>query len=121
MTASRIFIVEDEAILLCDLEDIVTHLGYDLAGSATSLDEAMDKLRDGQKPDIALLDLNLNGTPSDPIADYLIAANVPILFVSGYGRRGLAERFSACHVLQKPYDETKLANALGRLIAGEAP
>ena len=30
MTASRIFIVEDEAILLCDLEDIVTHLGYDL-------------------------------------------------------------------------------------------
>ncbi|MEH6487194.1 hypothetical protein [Hyphomonas oceanitis] len=45
MTATRIFIVEDEAILLCDLEDIVTHLGYDLAGSATSLDEAMDKLK----------------------------------------------------------------------------
>ena len=58
MIATRIFIVEDETILLCDLEDIVIHLGYGLAGSATSLDEAMDKLKDGQKPDIALLDLN---------------------------------------------------------------
>lgn len=121
MTATRVFIVEDEAILLCDLEDIVTHLGYDLAGSATSLDEAMDKLRGGQKPDIALLDLNLNGSPSDPIADYLIAENVPILFVSGYGRKGLAPRFSDCHVLQKPYDETKLAHALERLMSGAAP
>jgi CheY-like chemotaxis protein len=117
MTGKRIFIVEDEAILLCDLEDIVSHLGYDLAGSATSLDEAMHKLTTHPKPDVALLDLNLNGTPSDPIADHLIAAGVPILFVSGYGRRGLAARFSQCHVLQKPYDEIKPENALNRVLS----
>lgn len=112
MTAKRIFIVEDEAILLCDLEDIVLLLGFDVAGSATSLDQAMDFLASGPEIDLALLDLNLNGEPSDPIADHLLAAGVPVLFVSGYGRRGLAERFADCPVLQKPYDEQTLAAAL---------
>ena len=112
MTAKRIFIVEDEAILLCDLEDIVLELGFDLAGSATSLSQAMDFLASGPDIDLALLDLNLNGESSAPIADHLLAAGVPVLFVSGYGRRGLAERFADCPVLQKPYDEQKLAEAL---------
>ena len=112
MTAKRTFIVEDEAILLCDLEDVVLQLGFDLAGSATSVDQAMDFLGSGPHIDLALLDLNLNGQPSDPIADHLLAAGIPVLFVSGYGRRGLAERFADCPVLQKPYDEQKLAAAL---------
>ncbi|MFT5776492.1 response regulator [Hyphomonas sp.] len=110
--SKRIFIVEDEAILLCDLEDIVLELGFDHAGSATSVDQAMDFLASGPDIDLGLLDLNLNGQPSDPIADHLLAAGIPVLFVSGYGRRGLADRFADCHVLQKPYDERKLAAAL---------
>ena len=115
MAGKKIFIVEDEVILLCDLEDLVLNLGYGLAGSATSLDEAMNKLTAGPAPDIALLDLNLNGMPSDPIADHLLAAGIPIIFVSGYGRRGLPERFEGYDVLQKPYDEVKLASILNRV------
>lgn len=112
MTAKRLFIVEDESILLCDLEDIVVQLGFELAGSATSLSQAMDFLATGPDIDLALLDLNLNGESSEPIADHLLAANVGVLFVSGYGRRGLPDRFADCHVLQKPFDEQKLAAAL---------
>ncbi len=116
MAEKQIFIVEDEALLLCELEDLVVHLGYGLAGSATSLDKAMDKLAAGPKPDLALLDLNLNGSPSDPIADYLVAAGVPIIFVSGYGARGLGERFTGFDVLQKPYDEAALAAAMRKAL-----
>jgi CheY-like chemotaxis protein len=112
MAPKQIFILEDEAILLCDLEDLVSHLGYQLAGSASNVDEAITKLSSGMKPDLALLDLNLNGIASDPVADHLIAAGVPIIFVSGYGTRGLADRFAGFEVLQKPYDEAKLAEAL---------
>lgn len=116
MAAKQIFIVEDEALLLCELEDLVVHLGYDVAGSATSVDRAMDKLSDGPLPDVALLDLNLNGTPSDPVADHLVKRGVPIIFVSGYGARGLDERFTGFDVLQKPYDEATLADALKRAL-----
>jgi CheY-like chemotaxis protein len=112
MAPKQIFILEDEAILLCDLEDLVSHLGYQLAGSASNVDEAITKLSSGMKPDLALLYLNLNGIASDPVADHLIAAGVPIIFVSGYGTRGLADRFAGFEVLQKPYDEAKLAEAL---------
>jgi CheY-like chemotaxis protein len=120
MNSKRIFIVEDEAILLCDLEDIVIHLGFDHVGSATSLDQAMDFLASGTQIDLTLLDLNLNGESSEPIADHLLAANVGVLFVSGYGRHGLADRFADCHVLQKPYDEQKLAAALEHLVSARA-
>ena len=116
MTMKQIFIVEDEALLLCELEDLVVQLGYELAGSANSLDKAMDKLTDGPMPDLALLDLNLNGTPSDPIADHLVERGVPIIFVSGYGARGLGDRFTGFDVLQKPYDEAALAAALTRAL-----
>ena len=120
MTAKRIFIVEDEAILLCDLEDIVFQLGFDHVGSATSLDEAMDFLASRAEIDLALLDLNLNGEPSDSIADHLLALGVPVLFVSGYGRCGVAERFAECPVLQKPYDDQKLAAALELMLSTRA-
>ena len=92
MAAKQIFIVEDEALLLCELEDLVVDLGYELAGSATSVDRAMDKLSDGLLPDAALLDLNLNGMPSDPVADRLVERGVPIIFVSGYGARAKASQ-----------------------------
>ena len=108
MKGLRVFIVEDEAILLCDLEDMVTHIGLEIVGSATSLEI-----------DVALLDMNLNGESSDPVADLLLEKGAGLLFVSGYGRHGLSDRFSDCHVLQKPYDETKLSNALQRLLASQ--
>jgi CheY-like chemotaxis protein len=117
MTAKRTFIVEDEAILLCDLEDIILQLGFEHVGSSTSLNEALGFLATGPEIDLALLDLNLNGDPSDPIADHLLPAGVPVLFVSGYGRRGLADRFADCPVLQKPYDDQKLAAALELILS----
>jgi CheY-like chemotaxis protein len=117
MNGLRVFIVEDEAILLCDLEDMATHMGLNVIGSATSLDQAMKLISSGLEMDIALLDMNLNGQSSDPIADRLLENGVALLFVSGYGRHGLTDRFSDCHILQKPYDETKLSNALQRLLA----
>lgn len=116
----RVFIVEDEAILLCDLEDMITHMGLQIVGSATRLDQAMKLVSSGLEIDVALLDMNLNGESSDPVADLLLEKGAALLFVSGYGRHGLSDRFNDCHVLQKPYDETKLSNALHRLLASQA-
>ncbi len=120
MAPKMIFIVEDEAILLYDLEELVGTLGYAVAGTASSVEEALGKLGSGPRPDIALLDLNLNGSPSYPIADALAASGVPVIFLSGYGREGLDERFHTYEVYSKPYDEQVLAHALERILGPRA-
>jgi CheY-like chemotaxis protein len=116
MAPKMVFLVEDEAILLYDLEELIGQFGYGHAGSASSVDQALAMLGTGPKPDIALLDLNLNGKPSYPIAEQLAAAGVPLVFLSGYGRQGLDERFSAYEVLSKPYDEETLLMVLERIL-----
>lgn len=118
MELKRIFIVEDEAILLCDLEDLVLQFGYGLAGSASNLNEAFEKLSSVPRPDAALLDLSLNGISSITIADHLADVGVPIIFVSGRGKDGVPPRFSQFAVVQKPYDEDRLATALRQALGG---
>ena len=116
MAQKKIFIVEDDALLLCELEDLVLQLGYEIAGTAMSVDIALSRLEAGLMPDLALLDLNLNGAPSEPIADQLVASGVPVIFVSGYGSGGLSERYTGAEVVQKPYSDADLASALERAL-----
>ncbi len=120
MAQKKIFIVEDDALLLCELEDLVLQLGFEIASTAVSVDIALSHLDAGLMPDLALLDLNLNGASSEPIADQLVALGVPVIFVSGYGSGGLSERFAGAEVVQKPYSDTDLAGALERALGTRA-
>jgi len=120
MATKKIFIIEDDALLLCDLEDLIVQLGYEVAGTATSVDIALSRLAEGLSPDLALLDLNLNGVSSEPVADHLVAAGIPLMFVSGYGSNGLSERYAGAEVLQKPYSDAVLAETLERALSLKA-
>jgi hypothetical protein len=50
------------------------------------------------------------------LAERLRAANVPVLFSTGYGRKGLEARYKDWPVIQKPYSEHELRRALGLLV-----
>jgi len=67
--------------------------------------------------DVAVLDVNLNGAVSNPVAELLLAQNIPFIFATGYGRNGPHEAFSSTPSLQKPFDEADLARALSSVIA----
>ena len=110
----RVFIVEDESLLVMLLEDLLPTLGYDVAGSAGSVDQALADLADAQI-DVAVIDINLAGTPSFPVADALHARGVPFLFTTGYGPQGLPERFADAQVLAKPYRRQDIESALTRM------
>lgn len=59
-TPSSILIVEDESVVVLDLETNLTRLGYLVAGSAISGEEAIRKA--GQmRPDLVLMDIQLYG------------------------------------------------------------
>lgn len=56
----KVLIVDDEVLISMFLEDVVEDGGYAVAGSAATPDEAL-KLAKAERPDIAIVDLNLRG------------------------------------------------------------
>jgi FixJ family two-component response regulator len=66
--------------------------------------------------DAAVVDVNLDGEKSYPVVDALTARGVPFVFSTGYGKAGIAAKYGAFTVLQKPYAVSKLGDALSRLL-----
>ena len=110
----RAFIVEDEALLLMTLEDMLADLGLRVVVSAQHVDEAL-RLAPHAEVDVALLDVNVGGRRIDPVAEVLAARRIPILFVSGYEQASLPRGHAAAR-LAKPFQLDDLGAALGRLL-----
>lgn len=114
--ARRALIVEDEPLVLMDLEAQMLDLGYVIAGKASSLERGcMLASQLDLEIDVAVLDVNLGGANSAPIADALQARGVPFLFASGYTETGIPERFRAVVRIAKPYATASLRRALQQL------
>ena len=112
----RILIVEDEMLVAMNIEDMLLDLGHEIAGMAARLDAALALASDTQI-DLALLDVNLAGDQSFPVADLLATRGVPFLFATGYGIQGIEERHRGRPVLQKPFRAADLAEAIAALQA----
>ena len=115
LTAPRIMIVEDEALVALMVEDLLTDLGCEISGSFGAVDEALAFLKDAAAPppalDGAVLDVNIGGTMVFPVAERLRAAGIPFVFATGYGalpRKG----FEEITVLNKPIDPVLLEDAV---------
>ncbi|MDQ0474997.1 response regulator [Labrys wisconsinensis] len=116
----RILIVEDEALLSLLLEDMVQDLGCTVAGNLSSLEAARGFLAAAPGPiDLAILDVNLGGTPSYPIAAMLDERGIPFLFVTGYDERDIDEAWRDRPRISKPFNVPDLEHAIAR-VAGRA-
>lgn len=111
----RFLIVEDEGAVGMLLEDMLTDLGYEVVGVAARLGEGLRKA-EKEMLDCAILDVNLDGRPSFPIAEALRKRGIPFLFVTGYGSKGINPTFAAHPVLAKPFLQTDLAAALSKVL-----
>jgi DNA-binding response OmpR family regulator len=84
----RILLVEDEFLLAMELEDMLRQAGYDVIGPARDVSAALRLLR-AERPDGAILDVNLAGEWVTPVAEVLRAMLVPFILASGYGAEDL--------------------------------
>ena len=108
---ARILIVEDEILVAMLLEDIVTDLGHEPVGPMMRLQPAL-AAAEGMDFDFAILDVNLAGQQSFPVADRLMRRGIPFIFASGYGRAGLTAAYAGIPVLQKLYDAQQIASMI---------
>jgi CheY-like chemotaxis protein len=112
----RILVVEDEMILLITIEQVLAGLGCESVTTAVTVDQAL-ALLDAQTFDAAMLDVNLRGEISYPVADALIARDVPFVFTTGYSDHGMRDGYRDWPVLKKPYKFEKLAEMLTQLVS----
>jgi CheY-like chemotaxis protein len=112
----RIFLVEDEIMIRMLLEDMIADLGHEVKAVAGRLDDALALARDTDC-DGAILDVNLNGAKVYPVADVLIERGIPFAFATGYGERGLPQKYRGRPTLQKPFQRDDLALTLARAFA----
>jgi CheY-like chemotaxis protein len=115
----HVLLVEDEAMIAMLVEDMLEDLGHKLVTVAGRLEEALAAARD-QVVDLAILDLNLGGVLTYPVADVLAERGVPFIFATGYGSGGLKEAYAAQATLQKPFNTETLGHAIVAALSPKA-
>ena len=107
----RVLVVEDEAMIAMLAEDMIDMAGCQLAGIASSLAEGL-AAAERHDFDVAMLDVNLDGQNSGPIADRLNERGLPFIFTTGYGSDGVPDDHAHRPVCAKPYVIADLHAAL---------
>ncbi len=110
----KVLVVEDEALVAMLVEDALLDAGFGVLGPAATVGEAL-LLLDRERPDAVVLDLNLAGENSSPVADVLAKRGIPYVIATGYGAAGLPPGHRNAKVLAKPYDPAELTSVLGRM------
>ena len=106
--------VEDEPLVALDVEATLEELGFTDIKHAPTLEKAMT-LATSNDFDLALLDYNLNGKPSLPIAEHVHGKGTQIVFTSGYElTEELLTKFGA-RQLGKPFSSRQLEVMLSDL------
>ncbi len=110
----RVLVVEDVAVLAWRVCDVLADAGAEVVGPAPSVETALDLLA-RQDVHAAVLDKNLDGLSSDPIADALLARNTPFLFLTGYGSGDSEGRYSEWLTVGKPVRPATLIESVASI------
>jgi DNA-binding NarL/FixJ family response regulator len=115
LAGKRVLVVDDDSLLALDLEIFLQDEGCVVVGPAPTADAALALIA-AELLDLAILDIDLNGDTSAPVADALADRGVDFLFISGHSRSMLPAAHSQRQLLAKPWSEAGLRVALGKLL-----
>ncbi|HOY77186.1 MAG TPA: HWE histidine kinase domain-containing protein [Hyphomonadaceae bacterium] len=112
----RVLLVEDQVLIALDAENSLRLLGASQVVIAPSAEHAMKAINQ-EKPDLAVLDVNLGDHTSTPIAEALRNLGVPFMFATGYGDTVmLPDSMRTVPIVRKPYAGSALEEAVASLL-----
>lgn len=97
------------------IEDMLVGLHCEVIQTAARIDSAVAAAETGLF-DFAMLDVNLGGVLSYPVADVLKARGIPFAFVTGYGAGALGGAYVGAPTLQKPFVRGDLETVISRVL-----
>jgi DNA-binding response OmpR family regulator len=112
----RVLIVEDDYLIATSTADVLQRAGCEVAGVAGSVQKALQTIAD-PGCDAALLDADLRGASSEPVAAALRQRGIPFLVVSGYTNDQRTGALAEAPFLAKPWKESALVAAVKALRA----
>jgi len=116
MNQARILVVEDEAIVAMEIEERLTAMGYTVAGSVSSGEQALN-IAGEQRPELVLMDIRLQGDMDGITAAEEIRKRFhqPVIFLTAYSEDSTLERAKRAEpygYLLKPFDDRELKSTI---------
>ncbi|MDO9549906.1 MAG: response regulator [Methanoregula sp.] len=116
MKIFRIFVVEDEVIVADDITEALKNLGYQVAGTARSGEQAIEKIAE-TKPDLVLMDIHLAGKLDgiQTAEEIHRLSDIPVIYLTAYADKALLDRAKLTGpygYIIKPYDERELQSVI---------
>src|SRR4051794_23983521 len=117
LAGARVLVAEDEALIAFDLETTLREQGRVVLGPAATAADTLGVLA-RERPDAALLDVELLDGPATAVAEACAARGVPFALVTGYDTGAITEpALSAAPRLGKPLDAGEPRRVLAALLA----
>lgn len=114
VSGKRVLVVEDSRIIALEVASTLEAAGVEVVGPASTVEEGLAQAEGGI--DAAILDLDLNGFSSAPIAERLKSRGIPILTVAASN----AGQTISTPFLAKPFSDPELLAALSALVGAGA-
>ncbi|WP_452233008.1 response regulator [Lacinutrix sp. MEBiC02595] len=116
MSAIRILIVEDDPIISEDIKDMLTSVNYEVVGTAYDKTDALQAI-EKMKPDLVLLDINLDGNYEGfEIAEHINKTRkIPFLYLTSYSGKEIvqkAKKTLPMGYIVKPFNEQELFTSI---------
>lgn len=118
LNGKRILVIEDEYYIASDLKRALLREGAVVIGPFNTVPQGLAAVSN-DPIDAALIDVNLEGVTSFPIADKLDERGVPYTFLTGYDGTTLPDRYRDRPRLAKPFTMEIVLNSLRDLICPE--
>lgn len=113
LRGKTILVVEDEFLIAAMIAEALTEAHATVVGPASTFEAGLQLASDAPI-DAAVLDVNLRGVRSDPIADVLRQRSIPFILATGYGE---AIAIPPAVVLCKPFTIESLIQTVRNVLA----
>jgi DNA-binding response OmpR family regulator len=109
----RVLVVEDDYLVAQIVTDFLEDAGANVIGQIGRVDEAVAFIhQNGATIDCAVVDLNLHGQKSYPVADALAANGITFVFATGYDSEVVGASYGKHPRCEKPFSQDTLVAAL---------
>ncbi|MDB5315061.1 MAG: response regulator [Rhodospirillales bacterium] len=111
----RILLVEDDFFIAMDMSELLQSHGAEVLGPIGKVDQAVAFIDENAgRFDAVVLDMNLHGLKTYPVADALILHGVPFVFTTGYSADAVDVAYRGHPRCEKPVNTKALLHALTR-------